>query len=233
MQDPDNHFNSRNIYISIPKIFPSRVHSIKYIWLHLTRVIQIPFHISVFTFFEKKYRWSRSEHSSPAIINRPPILNNKDLFIRECLPEAIIHLHPYYGSWTSNPMPLPLCLSKATKWGLSGQQLSRDWSLQDTQEGDGITLSLNCSEEELQTPGWEAFHRCTEPMSSLSSSLVHAIRKDVPNPKIERSETISPAPVKVRTLHVPSGGDTLPRWLMHLNSPFTSTNVVHLPDSLE
>ena len=64
--------------------------------------------------------------------------SNKNLLIEECLPEAMIHLHSRLGSWTDNPTPPPLCITKAAKQGSSGnhararQQLFTYWSLQYT-----------------------------------------------------------------------------------------------------
>jgi len=70
--------------------------------------------------------------------------------------------------------------------------------------------------------------------------LVHAIKKEVDDLRLNLArvrscnpETRSPDSVEARILPVILDDDTLLRRLMRRNSPFTTTNVTHLPDSIE
>ena len=65
-------------------------------------------------------------------LTSPRCWSNKDFLIGEYLLEAVIHLHLCHGSWTGNPMPLPLSLSKAAV--LMPQSPSRWEKDEDSQE---------------------------------------------------------------------------------------------------
>ena len=118
----------------------------------------------------------------PSFHHRQPLaLNSEKILIGEHLLE-VTSLHPHHHSphtCKKNEMNTQEALQKRD----SGAQ--SDWSLQDTQEGDGITSPLRCSARELRTPRRRAIHRPIQLISSFFFFLAHVIRKEVLRLNIE------------------------------------------------
>jgi len=164
--------------------------------------------------------------------------NNKDWLVEEL--EAVVHFCPRHGYWTGNSMPSPRDVTRQqnrlprnpARGSSPHTEASRHKKVMVSHTLWGVLRKSSRPRDEKQfTSAPNRWAPSPPPSYTPSRKRLTTSRSKLAPPKSSNTKIRSLDLIEVRILLVILNGDTLSRWLMCCNSPFTMTKVTHLSDS--